>query len=311
MISAVIPNWNRPDTLTKVILPTMERYSCIDEIVISHGKEETAFDYKSRYCRVVHREDWEINEEWGLARRFVAAKEAANEIIWQQDDDLLVPEETIAELLVRYRRQPNVVHGLHGLLLDKDLNYLSTLVYGEVILLAAKGTLSRRDLAARFFDPKYREIHDFVRENSFPLWNGEDIFHSLVAVGSSGLPNRAYDFPYVDLGFVSDNTEAVSRTLGHAEYRTKIVKYAVEKMGLQKDVIGLMSNEESRYVPPPPFKRNWIRQLRYARKSLKRWVLYFLLRSRMHFIRRKVLRKFAEKGLQRSRFRHSSSVQKV
>ena len=305
MISAVIPNWNRPDTLTRVILPTMERYSCIDEIVISHGKKETAFDYKSRYCRVVHREDWEVNKEWGLARRFVAAKEAANEIIWQQDDDLLVPEETIAELLVHYRRQPNVVHGLDGRSLDKDLNYLVGTVYGEVIWLCTRGTLSRRDLAARFFDPAYREIHDFVRENGFPLWNGEDLFYSLVAVGSSGLPNRAYDFPYFDLGFASDNTEAVYKTPGHVEWRTKMVKYAVEKMGLQEDVIGFM------HVSPPPFKRKWIRrQLRY-RKSLEKRVLYFLLRSRMHFIGRKVLRKFAEKGLQRSRFRRSSSVQKV
>ena len=56
MISAVILNWERPYNLKHIILPLLEQCSQIDEIIISHGKLDTAFDYESERCRMVHRQ---------------------------------------------------------------------------------------------------------------------------------------------------------------------------------------------------------------------------------------------------------------
>ena len=97
--------------LTDVILPVLERYANISEIIISHGRQETAFNYTSRRCRIVHREDWgDINETYGLSRRFLAAKDVVNDIILHHDDDLVLPERALDQLLLHYQRQPDVIH---------------------------------------------------------------------------------------------------------------------------------------------------------------------------------------------------------
>ena len=110
--------------LTDVILPVLERCANISEIIISHGRQETAFNYTSRRCRIVHREDWgDINETYGLSRRFLAAKDAVNEIILHQDDDLVLSERTLDQLLLHYQRQPDVIHGVSGRRSSLSLQY--------------------------------------------------------------------------------------------------------------------------------------------------------------------------------------------
>ena len=44
-ISMVVMNWLRPHVLTDVILPVVTKYKLIDEIIISHGREDTYFEF--------------------------------------------------------------------------------------------------------------------------------------------------------------------------------------------------------------------------------------------------------------------------
>ncbi len=135
MISVVILNWLRPSNLKDTILPALERYSSVSEIIISHGKKETAFDYKSEQCRIVHRKDWgEVNDTYGLARRWIAGKYAANEIVMDHDDDLLISEDTLEKLLHHYLQRPNVIHGLFGRQPSTTFRYDPVDHHGDVLL---------------------------------------------------------------------------------------------------------------------------------------------------------------------------------
>ena len=48
MISLIILNWKRPNNIEKHILPYLEDNRIIDEIIISHGRKESIFHYKSK-----------------------------------------------------------------------------------------------------------------------------------------------------------------------------------------------------------------------------------------------------------------------
>ena len=132
MLSVVILNWERPFNLMNVILPNLEKIPFVDEIIISHGREDTTFEYESEHCRLVHRRDENLNLEYGLALRFLAAGYARNDTILMVDDDVLVLESSISELLDEFIREPDVVHGLYGRNPDKRMRYQTELVYGEV-----------------------------------------------------------------------------------------------------------------------------------------------------------------------------------
>ena len=69
-ISMVVMNWLRPEVLQNHILIIMTKYELIDEIIISHGREDTYFEFD--HPKIVNRKDWgEINEYYGLSRRFL------------------------------------------------------------------------------------------------------------------------------------------------------------------------------------------------------------------------------------------------
>lgn len=211
MISAVILNWDRPSALTDVILPVLERYANISEIIISHGRHETAFNYTSRRCRIVHREDWGINETYGLSRRFLAAKGAVNEIILHHDDDLILPERTLDRLLSHYQRRPNVIHSLFGRRPSLSLQYLYEDVTGDVLIALTGCSLVSKKLVEHCLGRYFQETHNFMRQSNFKtLWNGEDIYQSLVAFKHSGLLNKAYALPCVYLNSVLGNSMAIS-----------------------------------------------------------------------------------------------------
>ena len=48
MISLIILNWKRSNNIKKHILPYLEDNRIIDEIIISHGREESIFHYESK-----------------------------------------------------------------------------------------------------------------------------------------------------------------------------------------------------------------------------------------------------------------------
>ena len=234
-ISAVIPNWDRAYNLKHVILPLLEQCPHVDEIIISHGRPETTFDYAGERCRIVHRRDYDAARDYGLARRFLAAAEARNDVVLSLDDDIIVPAESLAALYDGFASDPDVIHSLYGRDPDKSLGYCDYARFGDVTYALTGAALLPKRLAAAFFD--YAPLVEaLVRAKSEPLWNGEDLFLSLVALKRNRRLNRAYPLPRIELqsggegtpGMVSASVSAsVSAWAAHLAYRSLLSRHAI------------------------------------------------------------------------------------
>ncbi len=231
MISVVILNWERPFNLTNLILPNLEKMPFVDEIIISHGREDTAFEYESEHCRWVHRRDESLNAEYGLARRFLAAGDARNDTILMVDDDVLVLESSISELLGEFNGEPDLVHGLYGRNPDKRMRYKAESIYGEVTYLTTKAAMFSKQLVHRFFE--YAPLMNGLEREGKVVWNGEDLFLSLVAIKTSGRLNRAYPLPRIELEAKGAGAATgIYELPGHWRYRSMFSQRAIEALGV-------------------------------------------------------------------------------
>ncbi len=227
MISVVLLNWKRPDNIKNQILPSLVKYRLINEIIISHGIRETQFDYESEHCQMVHRNDEENNKIYGLALRFLSAQSAKNDIVLILDDDLLPPEKTIEKLYHSFQLQPDRLHGIWGRKPDYYHNYNYKNVYGEVLISLTKCLLMPKQLATEFFNYQHLVL-DLVK-NHTPLWNGEDIFLSLVSIVVFGNLPFAYRLSIKKL---PEGDVAINAGKGHLPSRINLLKYAVQRLDL-------------------------------------------------------------------------------
>jgi hypothetical protein len=238
-VSVVILNWNRPVWLRRVILPLLARHPLVDEIQVSHGREPACFSYKSRHCDIIHRRDWRLNDRYGLALRFVAAREAKNEAVLIVDDDLVVLPRSITSLKSFFDQAPFTLHGLFGRRIGPDYEYsYEGWERGETPIVLTRCLMMHRSYADVFLEAEPSAAELIKR--GLPKWNGEDIFLSLLSIRESGTLPRAYDLPFKNVwrmhrGSIS-RTEAPQsdpEKMDHRSYRTWFTREAVELLGVQ------------------------------------------------------------------------------
>lgn len=197
MITLCMLNWNRPEILRDAILPTMARYAMIDEIIVSHGREDTRFDFETPDARVVMRDDWgEVNREYGIARRWLCWELARNETVLSLDDDLLLPETSVEFLWRGVCGRPGVMHGtVHMPGADSYMPREA----GDAMSVSG-AYLAPRALGRACLE-RAGEAEDDVRDpfKAFPLWDGDDVFASLIARRISGRSNVAHRVLYRNL----------------------------------------------------------------------------------------------------------------
>ena len=83
MITACLLCWQRPETLN-VILERLSKYEFISEIIIWNNNADLKLTGESSWIRFIHSEQNKI--AYG---RYLAAKEAKNNLVYVQDDDWL------------------------------------------------------------------------------------------------------------------------------------------------------------------------------------------------------------------------------
>ena len=129
-------NWLRPDILQNHILKDMVNYDLVDEIILSHGREDTYFEFD--HPKIVNRKDWgDVNNYYGLSRRFLAASEAKNDVILMIDDDEYPTEHAVQKLYDIHLKNPNQLIGPFGQNLRNGM-YNLHMRYGEVCVLITK-----------------------------------------------------------------------------------------------------------------------------------------------------------------------------
>ena len=241
-VSVVILNWNRPVWLRRVILPLLARHPLVDEIHVSHGREAACFAYRSRRCEIIHRHDWDLNERWGLALRFVAAREASNDAVLILDDDLVVPGRSITALKSFFDEAPYTLHGIFGRRISPAYDYsYDGYERGETPVVLTRCLMMHRSYADVFLEAEPSAAELITRGS--PKWNGEDIFLSLLSIRETGALPRAYDLPFKNVWRM--HRGSVSRTevphgarekLDHRAYRSWFTREAVQLLGVQAHI---------------------------------------------------------------------------
>lgn len=235
-VSMVVMNWLRPEVLRNDILPNMVKYELIDEIIISHGREDTYFEFDDP--KIVNRKDWGvINENYGLSRRFLASSEAKNEIILMIDDDEYPTESAVKKMYKIHLENPKRLIGPFGQNL-KNGRYNLHSRYGSVCVLLTKCVVFEKKLSNEFF--RYAPIVSELLKEGVPFWNGEDIFLSAVARFHYKVDNLAIK----GLGNINPiqgrenkRSRAVSSWRGFRDYRTKFVKYCADHFDIWENFV--------------------------------------------------------------------------
>ena len=235
-ISVVILNFNRPEYIKNDIIPNLDKIELIDEIIISHGKEETFFESTSQ--KVKNLKHWgEANKTYGLTLRFVSAQEAKNEAVIIMDDDIIPYEKTIKILYELYGKENDRLYGLYGRSLNLDNEYSIDNVFGDVPIVLTRFLLTHRDLS-RYFLTRFRDLENDLIKNSKPYWNGEDILFSLLSIEKYGKLPKVLNLDHHNrLANYLNLKEAISTGSGeHQKYRKKLTQYLVKELELEKKI---------------------------------------------------------------------------
>lgn len=220
MISLIILNWKRPENIKNHILPYLENNYLIDEIIISHGKEDTIFDYQSNTKNIIHRNDSKLNTNFGLSLRFLAALTSKNKMIMFMDDDEIIANKEIEKCYNIITNNQHIgIIGKYGRQLYKNKNeytYNFHNAKGFCDIILTKFMLLKKNIIYDFF---YNSIYvEPFQKNAKPFWNGEDIFISLLSRKKYG-NQSLLSIPDIQSQKLDEKNVSISSWGGHLKFR--------------------------------------------------------------------------------------------
>ena len=144
------------------------------------------------------------------------------------DDDLNVPEATLARLKQAYLTYPDVVHGLYGRRPTSKGYYADFYDHddAEVEMVLGRCMVFDRSLLAQFFTlwlntPALSRVCIESASNGYSPHPGEDIVMSYAArFNALGKLNRVWNLPRTEL---DAGTVAMTERKGHWEYRQRVM----------------------------------------------------------------------------------------
>ena len=196
-ISVVLMNYSRPRMIREsTMMRTLLSHPNVDEVLLLHSNPRTAFEFV--HPKVTNIDAIEHNNEMGLSLRFYFCQIAKNDWVMHLDDDMEFTTEALNELIIEYERNPKRIVGKFG----RDLSpgnyfngYSSTNRHKSTEVVLTKLMLMERDMCSAFFEYAHLVWNDVILHNGEgPLWNGEDIFMSLVANHVYGRPKDGSKF---------------------------------------------------------------------------------------------------------------------
>lgn len=221
-ITLVVMNFSRPDNIKNHILPFYTTIPAINQIIVSHCKESAIFEYSStNSCEIVHRNDVETDNKYGIFTRFIAASESSkNKCVVFIDDDMIVPAHVLAQLFIEWKKTPTRVIGTRGRMIKKEQGnweYDSSKYVKEADVVLTHCAMTSKQIVDALV--KQEPIFHETAMQSKVRWNGEDIFLSLFARFINQEKNLSIHSKYIDLS----NEGSISSTDDHLAARNKIV----------------------------------------------------------------------------------------
>jgi len=183
-VSVILMNYGRPRMIREsTMMRTLLSHPNIDEVLLLHANPKTAFEFV--HPKVKNIDAMEHNNEMGLSLRFYFCQISKNRWVLHLDDDMEFTSEALNELIIEYGRNPRRIVGRFG----RDFTpgnsfngYSSKNRHKNTEVILTKLMLMERETCSVFFEYSHLVWNDLVLHNGEgPLWNGEDIFMSLVA----------------------------------------------------------------------------------------------------------------------------------
>jgi hypothetical protein len=235
-VTVVVMNHNRPRMIRESqLLKTFTYHPNIDEIILCHSNPNTKFDFQHE--KVTNIDAVEDNNKMGLSLRFHYCSTARNDWVIIVDDDMELSAAAVDMLLSEFATNTKRIVGHYG----RNFNwykapnrngYDTHTVAGPAEVMLTKIMVMESGMCANFFRHDHL-MQDLLPESS-PLWNGEDIFMSLVANHEYGVPAngpfRNYAIAELDVWEASD--KFTDDTSGAADVSGNMDRHSIRKDGL-------------------------------------------------------------------------------
>lgn len=216
-VSVMILNEARPKTLqSSSLMPTLLQHPSVQEVVLLHTNPQSSFSWNHK--KIVNIDASQEADEMGLSAKFYFCQLAQSDWVLFIQDNLEFQDKTLNELLVEYAKNPKRIVGKYGKDAQSGSSLYQTFYHGyssqdaerDIEVILSQFMVMERSMCSRFFEYSHLIWEDVVVSNGEgPLWNGEDIFMSLVAnhvYDHDGGKNN-YAMPWLDVREVSEEVE--------------------------------------------------------------------------------------------------------
>ena len=178
-------------------------------------------------------EDWENNQHYGLARRFLAARYSSNYNIIIMDDDILPTEESVDTLIINIQKEENI-YGLYGRMLDKKFKYHTSLYFGQCHIVLTRCLITTIEMCKYFIDNYKIYEYDIVKKSK-PFWNGEDILFNLLSIKKTDKFPVSIQLSHTNKNVITEHfftSNSISGGTTHLDYRKHLTQKLVQDMDL-------------------------------------------------------------------------------
>ena len=254
-ISVILLNWKRPENIKNKILPQLLRCPCVKEIIISHSNPDTIFETEDvsypKIPIITNHNDIQNNEKYGVSLRFIHASQAKYPIVMVLDDDIIPHPATIINMVSVFQKNYPCIVSLSGRGIHHKITYQSDQLNNQVsqnnqiyhlpIALTQCCILSK-DLSSYFVD-HMNQFDPIIKTYKKPIWNGEDIVMSLMAMFLYKKPaiicQDQHIFPHEKCRSQQDQDVAIHNQPDHVSHRTRLLRYAIRNFfsGISHDFV--------------------------------------------------------------------------
>lgn len=165
------------------LLPTLLQHSSVQEVIILHLNPKSQFNFV--HPKVVNIDAKKENDKMGLSVRYYFCQMAKSDWVLHVDDNIVFSKTALNEMLYEFSKNTKRIVGRYGRNWDEynDFNgYSSRDTSKETEVVLSKFMVMERDSCSDFFQYSHLIWEDIVLNNGEGrLWNGEDIFMSLVS----------------------------------------------------------------------------------------------------------------------------------
>lgn len=216
-ITFVLLNYKRPRNLVEHIIPSLLKNELIAKVIVSHALRDTCFDTYVYNDRLLQLKRFEDQKRVGMYCRFLAAEKANTECIAFQDDDFVVDNNSIKLCYEQWLEDKHSIHGVTGRVITENTYIPKDTPSAHVPVI-----LPHFAMTSNLTIKKVMELAPLVApyvQDCSPIWNGEDIFLSIVAMLQTKKFNRRHNLKIQELPC----PDAICEIEGHYDHRTYLV----------------------------------------------------------------------------------------